>query len=341
MRSTLQKLTPTQINSLNLLFLASRAPRVTDVIPPLDTEIGVHPRYNYELFKVIESLGIKITSCDNLDEFLKVAPQYNYVFTIYNRAPFRNSEVFVSTLCESLHLPYLGAPPNIRALAEDKYFTKLIASALQIPVTPSKTYHYLEDTFTPPEFAGPYFIKPRFGAASEGISVASIQDSWNDARPQVENLLAQGKDCCLVEQCVAGTDITVSILGGNPPIILPAAEEISELPFGISTFRQKRLLEQGRRRRMLEEAHLNAQLIEYAQRFYPHVRPFDYIRMDFRLDTHRRQLFLLEFNLGCNLGSHAAIAQSAQHVGISQADLLNHLISYSLQRQAKGSGEKS
>jgi len=331
----LQQLTTAQRNSLNLLFLASRAPHVTDTIPPLDTEIGVHPRYNYELFKVIESLDIHITSCDNLEDFLKIASQFNYVFTIFNRAAFHNSEVFVSTLCEYFHLPYLGAPPNIRALAEDKYFTKLVAAALQIPVTPSKIYHTQEDTRTPPEFAGPYFIKPRFGAASEDIAVESVQELWQDARARVIAMLEHGK-ACLVERCVAGTDITVPILGGNPPIILPAAEEISDLPFGISTFRQKRLLEQGRQRQILEEPHLNAQLIEYGQRFHPHVSPFDYIRMDFRLDTHRQQLFLLEFNLGCNLGSHAAIAQSARHIGISQADLIHHLISYSLQRQAKG-----
>jgi D-alanine-D-alanine ligase len=336
---TLQKLTTAQLDSLNLLFLASRAPQPSDAIPPLDSNIGIHPRYNYELFKVIEALGINVTSCNNLEEFIAVAPQYNYVFTIYNRAPFHNSEVFVSTLCEYFHIPYLGAPPNIRALAEDKYFTKLVAAALHIPVTPSKIYNTLEDTDSPPEFSGPYFIKPRFGAASEDISVDSVQELWQEARPRVITMLTQGK-ACLVEQCVAGTDITVPILGGNPAIILPAAEEISELPFGISTFRQKRLLEPGRQRCMLEAPHLNAQLIEYAQKFFPHLHPFDYIRMDFRLDTHRQQLFLLEFNLGCNLGSHAAIAQSARHVGISQADLINHLISYSLQRQAKGGDGK-
>lgn len=337
MRSILQKLTTTQISHLNLLFLASRAPQPTDLVPPLDTEIGVHPRYNYELFKVIESLGIKIHSCNNLEEFIAIAPQYNYIFTILNRAPFHNSEVFVSTWCEYLHIPYLGAPPNIRVLAEDKYFTKLLAAALQLPVTHSKIYNTLEDTDSPPEFAGPYFIKPRFGAASEGISIESVQDLWQDARPRVEQMLAQGT-ACLVEQCISGTDVTVPILGGNPPIILPAAEEVSELPFGISTFRQKRLLDKGRQRHILQEPHLNAQLIEYAQRFYPHVRPFDYIRLDFRLDSRRQQLFLLEFNLGCNLGSHAAIAQSARCMDIPQANLINHLICYSLQRQTKGVG---
>lgn len=334
MRLILQQLSTVQLDSLNVLFLASRAPH-SDIIPPLDQEIGVHPRYNYELFKVIQSLGVNVTACDNLPEFLEVALQYDYIFTILNRAPFRNSEVFVSTMCEYFHRPYLGAPPNIRALAEDKYFTKLLAQTLQIPTTPSKIYQHLADLESAPEFAGPYFIKPRFGAASEDISVDSIQELWTDARLKVATMLQQGK-ACLVERCVAGTDITVPILGGFPPIILPPAEEISELPFGISTFRQKRLLDRGRQRCMLQDAELNACLLEYAQRFYPHVSPFDYIRMDFRLDTHRQQLFLLEFNLGCNLGSHAAIAQSAHHYGISQAELINHLISYSLHRQTKG-----
>jgi D-alanine-D-alanine ligase len=333
MRLTLQQLSTAQRDAIKILFLASRAPH-SDVIPPLDQEIGVHPRYNYELFKIIQSLGFNVTACDNLPEFLEVAPQYDYIFTILNRSHFRNSEVFVSTLCEYFHRPYLGAPPNIRALAEDKYFTKRLAKTLGIPVTPSKIYQQPIDLKIAPEFPGPYFIKPRFGAASEDISTDSIQETWSDAQKWVNQMLQQGKDC-LVERCIAGTDVTVPILGGYPPIILPAMEEISELPFGISTFRQKRLLEPGRRRKILAEIELNACLIEYAQKFYPHISPFDYIRMDFRLDTHRQQLFLLEFNLGCNLGSHAAIAQSANHWDISQAELINHLISYSLQRQTK------
>lgn len=38
--------------------------------------------------------------------------------------PFRNSEIFISSVAEYYKIAYLGARPNIRALAEDKHLSK-------------------------------------------------------------------------------------------------------------------------------------------------------------------------------------------------------------------------
>jgi len=334
MMQPLVRLTDAQIASANILFLARFAPPPASEPPPPHPDHGIFPRYNYELYQTLCSLGLRVTPCDDLAKFLATASSYNYVFTIYNRAPLRNCEVFVPTLCEYFHLPYLGAPPNIRALAEDKYLTKILAASVGIPVAPGRVYRDLDETRQAPDFAGPYFVKPRFGASSEEVSADSVQPNWDNTRARVIDLIERGKEC-LVERCIAGTDVTVPVLGGHPPIVLPCGQEISELLYGVATYRQKRLLEAGRSRRLLDDSTLCTQLADYSRTLCEQVRPFDYLRVDFRLEAESQKPYLLEFNVACNLGSHAAIAQAAEHIGIGYPDLIGHVLGYSLQRQSK------
>lgn len=331
---TLLRLGNRDIKELNILFLARFAPSPDASKPP-----GVHPSggvfsvYHYELYNTLQSLGITTTPCKDIDQFIDQAPEFNYIFSVFNRIPScRNGEVLISSICEYHSIPYLGAPPNIRALAEDKFFTKKIARSLGIPVLAGRVYQNEGDTEKSPDFPGPYFIKPRFGAASEEITPDSFQLDWPGARKQVLAILHKNKEC-LVEQGISGTDITVPVLGGDPPLILPCTEEISEIPHGISTFRQKRQFEKKRRRVIFEDKKLGDEIQEKVALLCEYVKPFDYMRVDFRLDRERC-FYLLEFNICCNLGAYAAIAQSASHIGLNQAEVVNHLLSYSLARQS-------
>lgn len=333
MTTPLLKLTKEEIHSINLLYLAPYAPDKDAKEPPeMHPEFGVAPRYNYEIYQVLLEMGFKVTPCRDLSVFLKTIKKYNYIFTLFNWALFRNPEVFVSSICEYYHVPYLGAPPNIRALAEDKRFSKNIAADLGIPTTPGAVVSCQDDLSTVPGFRGPYFVKPRFGSASKGINIDCAQTEWQELQTKIVELYnANGE--CLIEQCVSGTDITVPVLGGDPPIIFTAIEEISVLPFGIATHRQKRLIDKGRKRIIFNDQSLINTLNKHVNTLALLVKPFDYLRVDFRLNQDRDALFLLEFNLGCNLGSHAAMMMSGEHRGYSQQAIINHIIAHSIRRQ--------
>lgn len=332
MTRSLLPLSPAARDQLRMLYLASKAPEVGAPEPPMDPETGVHARYNYELFNVLREIGVTVTPCNDLARFPSLLEQHNYVFTIFNRWPMRNAEVYVPTVCEFHGVPYLGGPPNVRALAEDKYWTKQIARQLEVPVPLGRFYR--DDLATPPDFPGPYLAKPRFGAASVGIEADAVKDTWAELRPYLEKQLDAGTEI-LVEQCIDGTDLTVPVLGGEAgPRLLPCAWEISELPHGLATFRQKRLLEKGRVRQMLPADHpLNDEIQRHALRMAELFQPFDYIRVDFRMSEDQKRVYLLEVNFCCNLGAHAAVAQSAAAEGISHADLITHILAYSLRRQ--------
>ncbi len=320
---------------LKVIFLARQAPLEGGARPGLDEQCGVEPRYNHELLSTLQELGLACQPCRSLDDFIGLARDAHFVFTIFNRADFRNGEIYVSLQCERLGIPYLGAPPNVRALAEDKSFAKHLAVSLGMK-TPQWTTYGRATPLRPPEFAGPYFVKPRFGAASDEVALDSIQHSWPGLKAKIGQLLDKGKEV-IVERCIAGSDLTVPVLGADEPMVLDVLEEVSDLPSGISTYRQKRLLDKGRVRSVLPDAALAAALRAQVGKFVGHVRPFDYLRVDFRLCEETREVYFLEFNIGCNLGSHAAIMHAATHRGIERARVIEHILAYSLARQKKRS----
>lgn len=332
-KQQLLRLTPMEKGALKVIFLAKQAPLVVDgPRPEIHEQFGVEPRYNHEIFSLLREIGIECISCRSLDALPDLANESNFVFTIFNRADFRNGEIFVSLQCEKLGIPYLGAPPNVRALAEDKSFAKHVACSVGLKTPAWKNYGF-DTELRPPAFSGPYFVKPRFGAASDSIAVDSIQDEWTGLKAKIESLLGQGKDA-IVEQCIDGTDLTVPVLGGREPIILDVVEEVSDLPSGICTYRQKRLLDKGRFRRILDNPTVTQEVIAGVTRFCAEVSPFDYLRVDFHLCKKTHQAFFLEFNIGCNLGSHAGIMFAATNQGILQKDVIEHVLAHSLRRQS-------
>lgn len=320
--------------TLRILYLAKYAENWREP-PPV-----VHPTYGRELYtkfevlSVLRSLSAEVVPCPTLDAFPETAGsgRFDYVFQIYNREPVRNPEILVSALCARQGLPFLGAPPNVRAMAEDKWITKLMARAVGLDVPEGAVYVEPADLDTPPPFPPPYFVKPRFGANSEHVTENSIRDDWAGARDEAAALLAAGEEA-LVESLAPGMDTTVPILGGDPPIALAPVGFRSVLREGIATERQKRLMDGGRQGTPLEDVAASAALAEAALRFSALVRPFDYLRVDFRLAPDG-SFRLLEFNLTCNLGTHAAMAIGARGAGVEHADMIEHFLCYSLRRQS-------
>ena len=275
-----------------------------------------------------------VEPCHDLDEFPARARNANYVFSLFSRAPFRNCEVYVATVCERLRIPYLGAPPNIRALAEDKLLAKLLAASLGLRIAPSVACVRSQDIPQRPPFTGPYLVKYRFGSASESISLSNVTEDWDAAVTVANGFLADGKEC-LIERLIPGVDLTVPVLAtATRPVALPPWAEFSDQPFGIATFTQKRFLTPDRRRQAVDRPEIAEAVTADAVTLAAACQPFDYTRVDFRWNPDDDTLTFLEFNIGCNLGSTAAIMTSAARIGLTQAACVEHILAHSLRRQA-------
>lgn len=314
--------------ALKVLFIANDAPASSkNEELPSHHHTGYHP----EIFQLLKSIGVNVWSTRDLDDLISRGKNYDYVFTLLNRMNFLNSEVFVSSFCEFIGLKYLGAKPNIRALAEDKHLTKILANQLKIPTSDWALYRVGDAVESPPPFDPPYFVKWRFGASSIGVSADTCTNSWNDTKKRIQWFHSQKKDV-IVERLLLGDIITIPVLNSTSPIILPAVVSKSDKPFGIITFEQSRKLEGGLARELLTEKQTIKMLNEFAKTLFDAVKPVDYIRIDFRMDsTYTPQL--LEFNIGCNISSSSAIVHAANSINISHSQLISHILSASLTRQ--------
>ena len=299
--------------------------------PAIHPEFGVQAAYQYEIWDLLHNgLGLDVESRSDLGGLPQAFEGRNYVFTIYNIAPFRNSEVYVSALASAAGIACLGSPPNIRALVEDKWLTKLTAQALGIPAPRGAVFGH-GNSVRKPAFDGPYVAKPRFGAASMGIDAHSAHAEFDDLAARVSELAAN-TDECLVEQVVGDCDITVPILVVDEgPVALPPARQTIDSDYGIFTHRHKRRLIPGLSRDFPDDEPSLAPIVEDALRIARAVTPYDYLRCDFRYGPEGHAL--LECNIACSIGSEMAFAQSAEKAGVSLEALVEHILVTSLDRQ--------
>ena len=144
-------------NDFRLLFLAPYAPDAPGYEKHEYDGDGGYTDYYFDVLHTLKQMLFTVDSSSKPYTIAFSAGISDYIFSLYNRMPMHNSEVFISAYCEYLCIPYLGASPNIRSLAEDKYLSKLAAMTLGIPTPNGQAYTRRHHTLLPPDFPGPYF----------------------------------------------------------------------------------------------------------------------------------------------------------------------------------------
>lgn len=318
-------------DDIRVLFLAHYAPENVDSMVPIGIKDIVYAEYHHKVYRELKNLFPQTLSANDPKIMLQNDLDVDYIFSLYNRMPFRNSEIFVSALAEYHNIPYLGARPNIRALAEDKHLAKMMAKYAGVKTPLWKTYN-IREKISPPDFDPPYFCKPRFGAASVGIDESSICGSWEIAANKIKRLHQQEMDVIL-EQQIEGTYHTSPVLNNfGEYIFLPCVAQHSTLKHGIVTYEQKRKIRPGLTRELVSDKSLQTQIITLSKKMYSLLQPLDYTRFDYIVEYKSGDPYFLEFNVCCNLGEHSTIAQAASAIGIGYTDLIANITYSSMYR---------
>lgn len=324
------KMNTNHFKDIYILYLAKYAPQKAGVPLPSGIEDTVYAEYHYAVYKVLCKNFSSIISSNNVG-ILNSKPNADFIFSLINRLPFRNSEIFVSAAAEYYKIPYLGARPNIRALAEDKHLAKMMAKYAGVP-TPKWVTYDVQDNIEVPSFSGPYFVKPRFGASSKYIDTKSACLTWEDAYERVKYLHSKQQDVIL-EELIDGIYHTSPIISNfGQPIFLPCIEEQSNLNNGIVTYEQKRKITDGLTRTVAQDKTLQKQIRQYSSAIWSLISPVDYTRIDFMVSHKTGIPYFLEFNICCNLGEHSSICQSANYIGINYEKLIMNITLSSMYR---------
>jgi len=295
-------------------------------------EDGNHAIYHHEVRQTLESLGINLVLADRY-EVLFDRPDVDFLFPLLNRGGFLNSEMLLPLLCNRIGLPYVGATPIPRGLGDDKHLSKLVAERAGVPTAPWACYRRgapVEESALPP--ATRWVIKPNASSASWGISDAH---DWAGVAEAVVGIHAQGHDA-IVEPYLDGYDVQVAFITIDRPVMLPMLIYEREDTQRLWTYYEKRDLIQNNEKsslKQMDDPEFGPRIADYAAKVAAVFEPFDYGRIEFRLDRDKGEVNFIEINLNCNLWSEKVMAKAAAAAGFSHADLLETILSESMRRQ--------
>lgn len=314
---------------LRIMFVAKHA-RWQGGLHPED---GNHGAYHAEMRETLEGLGLRLTVEDRFEALFE-RPDVDFVFSLLNRGGFLNSEMLAPLLCERHGIPYLGANPILRGMADDKHLTKLAAQSRGVPTAPWAIYRRgapVGQERCPP--GERWVIKPNASSASWGVGDAY---DWAGVEAAVADIHAERHDA-IVEPFLDGSDIEVPVImiDGRPAIMPMLLFEQSD-PTHLRSYREKRdLVDRSQQYRLVpfEDPEVSAAVADHTLQLAQEFLPFDYGRFEFRYDTERGVLRFLEVNLQCNLWSKKVFGRAANMAGMSHAQLIETILCESLSRQ--------
>lgn len=321
------RLTDDAKNRLKILFLAKWAEG--DGKP--DAHDGSHAVYHYELRETLKQIGLNIEASGHYERLFD-KPDYDYLFTLFNRGGFLNSEMLGPLLATYNKVAYLGASPIIRGLGDDKHLMKLAAKSRGLTTPEWEIYRRGCLNLSEPKFAwSRLVIKPNASSASWGIKSV---DNWTDGKEHIAYLHATGHDA-IVESFVNGYELAVPIIGARGPWILPIVRFFVDDPLAIRSYEQKRHLTPSDDvvLKIYDNQPIIDRLEQAAHNILPEIWPCDYGRMEFKYDPETDSLNFLEINLSCNLWSKKAIPFSARGAGVEYMELIETILCHSLLRQ--------
>jgi D-alanine-D-alanine ligase len=295
-------------------------------------EDGNHAIYHHEVRTTLEKLGLNLLLADKY-EVLFTRPEADFVFPLLNRGGFVNSEMLIPILCNRHGLPYVGAMPFLRGMGDDKSASKLVATHAGVPTAPWFCYRRggpVRQEDCPP--ATRWVIKPNASSASWGISDAH---DWNGVANAIAGIHEQGHDA-IVEPYLDGYDVQVAFITiGGEPVQLPMLWYEREDTQRLWTYYEKRDLVQNTEKAALkrfDHADFAPKVAEYAMKFARQFVPFDYGRIEFRVDLATGDVNFIEINLNCNLWSEKVMAKAAAQAGFSHSDLLETILAEAWRR---------
>ncbi len=153
----------------------------------------------------------------------------------------RNREARVPAVCEMLDIPCTGSDPLTLALALDKDMCRRVVADAGVVVpkgillTPPRTaydgdFAEFPAMITESGLALPLIAKPNLEGSSKGIRSKCLIERLQDAGPVITSLWQDYRQAVLLEEYIAGEEVTVGVVGNDSPRVLGAMRVLPRQP---------------------------------------------------------------------------------------------------------------
>ena len=232
----------------------------------------------------------------------------------------------IQGLLDTLGIPYTGSGVLASALAMDKVMAKtvLAAAGLDVPLGTVVSQASGAQLESAREVGLPAFVKPVGGGSSIG---ASVVRSDRDLGPAIADALRYD-DRALVEEYLAGRELTVAVIGNDELEALPVVEVVTARPF----FDYKAKYDTGASEeivpaRIAADVSLRAQSIALQAHAALGCRGLS--RTDLIWSEDR--MVTLEVNTIPGMTANSLLPKAAKAAGIEFGELLSRLVGWALE----------
>lgn len=135
----------------------------------------------------------------------------------------RSREARVPAVLEMLGIPYTGSDPLTLAVTLDKDCAKRLVQTAHVPVPQGLVLHPNEDcrdALRRVDLPFPVLVKPAWEGSSKGIRGTSVVDGPEELPAAVESLRQDHRQPVLIEEYIAGDELTVGVIGNDTPEII-------------------------------------------------------------------------------------------------------------------------
>lgn len=234
----------------------------------------------------------------------------------------------VQGLLDLLKIPYTGSGLATSAICIDKVLTKKYLTGEGIPTAPYEIISqsaYQQDTgrigsYLADKLGVPLVVKPPTQGSSIGTLI--VKDR-SQIRPALEQAFLYDREV-LVEQFIAGSEVTVAILGNNEIEVLPIIEITSVNEF----YDYDSKYTQGKCEHIIPAriSQDTKQTIEHiAAQTYQLLGCRGFARVDFRIDESGNP-FVLEVNTIPGMTEMSLVPDAARAAGISFTELVDRIV---------------
>ena len=178
--------------------------------------------------KALREEGFEVTEVDTADHDMVFQIAESKPDVVFIALHGRDGEDgCVQGLCELLRVPYTGPGVLASAVAMDKTRAKVFYQAAGLPTAPwvvlEKEQGFdVEDVWG--QMGGKCVVKPAHEGSALGVHIVETRDELAQA---LEESFSHD-DEALVEKFVSGTEVTVPVLGGESPEVLPVIEIVPQ-----------------------------------------------------------------------------------------------------------------
>lgn len=279
----------------------------------------------------LESLGHHVVLLGNASQLIADHRYLQYVDIVFNIAEGnfgRCREAWVPMLLEQWGVPFIGSSAAAQALGLDKVMSKRLASAsgVQTPLWWLITH---ANAPLAEHLPFPLIVKPRYEGSGLGIGPHTIVYNNEALRRRASDLIRRFKQPCLVEQFIPFGELTVFLVGNQPPQTYPAIQRPLDVKTRLSTHVA------GNSQAWFCPVELTPELDsaarEAAVKVFEALGCRDMARVDFRVDE-AGQVYFLEINPLPSFAPDGTVGLLAEFLGITYAQLVGRVVDAAVDR---------